>query len=125
MDREDELLKACEIGDGDKVFSLLGDYPNIVDCANKHGMTPLIVAASKGYKDVVIKLLAGGASIDRKDILGCTALIRASSKGHHEVVDFLLAIGADGSIQDYLKRTYIDVKDKYVKPSRDGFYVKG
>lgn len=55
--------------------------------------TPLQVAATKGYQDVVKLLLAAGADVNAKD--GSRPLHLAACKGHVEVAKLLLAAGAN------------------------------
>ncbi len=59
-----------------------------------HKLTPLMVAASNGYTEVVQALINNGADINAKSALGLTALRLAENQGHVEVVRFLQAAGA-------------------------------
>ena len=58
----------------------------------------LIIAARRGYKDVVKLLLANSIDINIKDRFGYTALILALERGYKDVVKLLLASGADANI---------------------------
>jgi ankyrin repeat protein len=71
-----ELLKYCAI---------------IVDIANKNGWTPLNVAASNGYMEVVRELLKHGVSVDIADDECDTSLHNAPFYGHAEIVRELLS----------------------------------
>jgi ankyrin repeat protein len=57
-------------------------------------------ACRNGHTEVAEVLLARGADVNAKDILGGTALHWAAINGHKETVAFLVANGADLSIRD-------------------------
>jgi uncharacterized protein len=63
-----------------------------VELRNRYGDTALMIAALNGHLDVVKKLRARGAGVNRP---GWTALIYAATGGHDDVVRYLLAEGAD------------------------------
>ncbi|MQM06833.1 hypothetical protein Taro_039668 [Colocasia esculenta] len=64
----------------------------IVNEVNEQGETALMIAAGKGYLDVVIELLkyADKESVARKNQLEYDALHAAAKEGHHAVVQVLL-----------------------------------
>jgi hypothetical protein len=66
-----------------------------VEARNSRGYTPLIVAAQRGYSDVVTCLLDAGAYVDSRDRAGFTALMRAAGNKHMEVLECLLDRGAN------------------------------
>jgi ankyrin repeat protein len=72
----------------DAVRSLLthGANANVKD--DKHGNTPLIIAAAKGYKKVAELLLAHGADVNLADSEG-TPLAWATWTDHADVADLL------------------------------------
>lgn len=53
-------------------------------------VTPLVLAAGAGYKDIVLSLLQHGAAIDRTGTTGLTPLMVAAQGGHTSVVKLLL-----------------------------------
>ncbi len=57
-------------------------------------------ACRNGHTDVAELLLARGADVNAKEILGGTGLHWAAINGHKETVAFLLAHGADLTIRD-------------------------
>lgn len=57
---------------------------------NKHGETPLMVAARKGFVDVVEDLIHKGAQVNIRDYTGTTCLMRTLELGHNGVVKVLL-----------------------------------
>ncbi len=58
---------------------------------NNHGNTALILAAYKGYPEIVELLLNKGADINTRGKEDLTALSSASKHGHTEIVKLLLA----------------------------------
>lgn len=56
-----------------------------LEATDRHGQTPLNLAARHGYTDVVKVLLAAGASADHADCDGWTALRAAAWGGHTQV----------------------------------------
>lgn len=56
-----------------------------LEATDRHGQTPLNLAARHGYTDVVRVLLAAGASADHADCDGWTALRAAAWGGHTQV----------------------------------------
>ncbi|CAE7497783.1 ANKRD6 [Symbiodinium sp. CCMP2592] len=71
-----------------------------LDCSPCIGRTPLLVAAEKGYVEMVKELLAARAP-DLADNYGRTLLILAASKGQSKVIKPLLDHGANVDAQDY------------------------
>ncbi|XP_076754712.1 uncharacterized protein LOC143425637 isoform X3 [Xylocopa sonorina] len=65
-----------------------------LEAIDRHGQTPLNLAARHGYADVVKVLLAAGACADHADCDGWTALRAAAWGGHTQVVTILLERGA-------------------------------
>ncbi|VDM52189.1 unnamed protein product [Angiostrongylus costaricensis] len=70
-----------------------GVHVNLID--EEDGLTPLIVAAGRGFTDIVEKLLAADAQVNACDKFGSTALIWAARKGHLPIVQMLLNAGAE------------------------------
>jgi len=57
--------------------------------------TQLIEAGEKGETSKIEALLAAGAEVDARDVMGVTALMHASAEGHTQSVEALLDAGAD------------------------------
>ncbi|KAK6061362.1 hypothetical protein COOONC_00972 [Cooperia oncophora] len=70
-----------------------GAHVNLID--EEDGLTPLIVAAGRGFTAVVERLLAADAQVNACDKFGSTALIWAARKGHLPIVQMLLNAGAE------------------------------
>ncbi|KAK6024357.1 putative septum site-determining protein MinC [Ostertagia ostertagi] len=97
------LLNAAHKGHTEVVKILLEsganvDFPdsahvNLID--EEDGLTPLIVAAGRGFTAVVERLLAADAQVNACDKFGSTALIWAARKGHLPIVQMLLNAGAE------------------------------
>ncbi|KAK1128053.1 hypothetical protein K0M31_003541 [Melipona bicolor] len=76
-----------------------------LEATDRHGQTPLNLAARHGYADVVRVLLAAGACADHADCDGWTALRAAAWGGHTQVVEMLLEHGAMVDCADWDQRT--------------------
>ena len=69
-----------------------GANPNV---RNNAGVTPLVLAASKGSNDMVEKLIAAKANVNYANSSGETALIRAVQNRNLDMVETLLKAGAN------------------------------
>ena len=67
--------------------------------------TPLMLAAEKGYSDILLYLITHGADVSKKDVCKRTALHYASESGHLEVAELLLSKGAEIDVEDKDCRT--------------------
>lgn len=63
-------------------------------------VTPLILAAQTGHKEVVAMLLAEDVDINKQTGKGASALMFASANGHSTVVELLLEQGANPNLVD-------------------------
>ncbi|RLM54412.1 potassium channel KOR1 [Panicum miliaceum] len=68
--------------------------------ADYDGRTPLHLAASRGYEDVVQFLLGEGVDINLTDQFGNTPLLEAVKQGHERVAALLFAKGAKLSLKN-------------------------
>lgn len=116
------LLEAASRVKKDAVNVLLGADadPNLYDTAR---MTPLL-AVLRAYptyrkaKDtflIVGALLKAGANIDSQDIRGLTALMYAATYGLVSVVEQLVEAGADGTLENTVGDTAMDMFDRKSK----------
>lgn len=72
---------------------------NTIDIADEEMRTALMMAASAGLSNTVVKLIYKGASLDIKDGFGRTALMEAARNGHAQVVEALLQFNANKDLQ--------------------------
>jgi hypothetical protein len=98
-ERREELIKAIEKGDKEKVKELL-DKRAEINIRDNDGWTPLMYASKNNDLEIIKLLLEKGANVNLTDKYGQTALILASANGHKEAVELLLEKGADVNIQD-------------------------
>ncbi|KAI5330578.1 hypothetical protein L3X38_029976 [Prunus dulcis] len=91
----------CAAYDGDyyRVKRLIGAGadPNKTDY---DGRSPLLVAASKGYEDIIGFLIDQGADAEISDKFGNTPLLEAIKNGHDRVASLLVKAGASLTIDD-------------------------
>ena len=93
MDRYEKALKR---GNLESIQSIVEQLPFRVHSRDHDGYTTLILAARAGRLDVVVYLLAEGASInDQENKWRVTALYEASSHSKAHVIQHLLRSGAD------------------------------
>lgn len=71
-----------------------------VDTGDEDGKTAMMLAAERGFLDVVKLLLEKGAHIDSRDAQGNTALMKAIGGAHNEVGKLLLESGADVELKN-------------------------
>lgn len=97
-DNQTILSKAVETGRSDLVQALLdiGADPEIFA---PDYVSPLMLAASKGFAPVVIELLEHGAALETANGSGATALICAVANAQPETVKTLLQRGAQPDAQ--------------------------
>lgn len=102
------LTIACR-SDGDQAIDVVklllaaAADPTVRD---NSGVTPLIIASSRGNSTIVGMLLAAGAEVDAAEPnFNATPLIAACGNGHAEVVSLLLAHSANLEAVDILDRT--------------------
>ncbi|KAK6169526.1 hypothetical protein SNE40_020566 [Patella caerulea] len=106
------------------VLDVLLEYSNvrseaesIVNATDMTGKTPFMVAAEKGYKTMVEKLLMAGCNINLQDHGGKTALMCAVDNDDVTVLSLLLQNGADYNICDNNGKTALMVA---VEKQKDG-----
>ncbi|EOD09310.1 hypothetical protein EMIHUDRAFT_216711 [Emiliania huxleyi CCMP1516] len=90
--RVDGALRQCSmLGDTTQLCSLLSSGAARIDAPDeKHGFTPLLLAAAAGHPGCVRALLDGGACAGARDRYGKTALMWAAAQRHEGVADVLL-----------------------------------
>src|SRR5205807_2092934 len=96
----DRICDAAGKGDLGTVQSLLKGNPKLVFSKDNKSDTPLHLAASHGYPDVVELLLADKAEVDAKTDKEGTRLQWAADKSHLYVAELLIANKADVNAKD-------------------------
>ena len=91
----DKLGMAAEIGDLVKVNKLISKGVDVNITNPVSGVTPLGVAAERGYVDIVKVMLAGKANVEAQTMDGLTPLHIATQFGQLEVVKLLIAASAN------------------------------
>ena len=100
--REDKLINAVKNGDLESVEDLIAEGADLdLEAKDDNDMTALMIAAKKGYTDIVSRLINSGANIDAKDRYNWTALFNAVDGGHAETVKLLIANGAAKNQKDF------------------------
>ena len=94
------IHNAARRGDLEKVKALLESNPKLVFSKDTDGLTPLHLAAVRGYKTVAALLLSHGAEVNAKNEGGFTPLHVAAFEGHKDVVELLLANKAEVNAKD-------------------------
>ena len=80
--------------------------------AKTRGETPLLWAARFGQSQVAELLIAEGADVNAKNVVGQTPLHWAAMAGHKEIIELLIAAGADVNAKD-AGTTPLDVAEEF------------
>lgn len=94
-----KLHNFCENGN----YIGITNYKNIredMEEMDRYGWTPLMIACSKGHRNIIDFLLNKGANPDTSDKRDCTPLIISCKYGHLQVVCKLISIGVDLNSKD-------------------------
>jgi ankyrin repeat protein len=102
-DGDTALMRACASRGGVddipvKVVNLLIELGADVNLGNRHGVTPLMLAAGAANLEAMELLLSARARLDERDVNGCTALLRSMQEDATASSLMLLAAGADPRI---------------------------
>ncbi|CDW57769.1 PARP and WGR and Ank 2 domain containing protein [Trichuris trichiura] len=76
-------------------------------------VTPLMVAAQKGYLDIAEYLIQRGADVNKRDHLKRSAIVHSALNGTAHVMSLLLRCGADGSLADSSGNTAVHYAAAY------------
>ena len=85
---------AIQLADESMVQFLLSHGADVLRC-NQDGMSPLAVAASQNWGELVEKLVKKGADINAADKKGMTPLMQSVESRNAEMVKLLIKLGAD------------------------------
>lgn len=92
---DNQLIEAVSNNHDLRQIKDLIDMGADVNCLDAKGWTPLIMAASNGYKEICELLLSKGADINAKNPKGWTALLSCSRYWQGELFSYLVEKGAD------------------------------
>ena len=83
-----DLEMAAFNGAADELERIIADGADI-DARNKYGMTPLMIAVTRGHGPLVAWLIEHGADLDHTAKYGMSALMLAVVYGHLDMVEAL------------------------------------
>lgn len=109
------LVRAIRMDSPNVINTLLEAKGLEVDTASEYGETALMLAAYKGNRELVNRLLELGASVNR--IGGWTPLHYAAAQGYDDLVRLFLEKGARVNVQTYSGVTPLYMAAR--KPSRE------
>jgi hypothetical protein len=93
-----ELEMAAFNGAVDEFGRIIAEGADI-DARNKYGMTPLMIAVTRGHGPLVEWLIERGADLDHTAKYGMSALMLAVVYGHLDMVEALAKAGARTDIR--------------------------
>ena len=104
------LVEACGAGRVGTVQFLIDLDDTDLDACGIDGLSPLCIAATWGYVEIVQLLLDAGCdpNVRNEDATSSTALHTAACQEHGKIIHMLLQAGADATLQDYEGRTACD-----------------
>jgi len=91
--REEKLISAVKSGDLKDVDASIAAGAGL-EARDNQNMTPLMIAAKKGFTDIASKLINAGANVNARDF-NATIIFHAADKGHANIVRILIAAGAN------------------------------
>jgi ankyrin repeat protein len=102
------LLEALQNGNLETVKQLIEEGINVN--LLRDGVTPLMIAASKGHKDIAEALLQAGVNINEVNDEGWTALHKAAfDQADPGVIELLLQSGINGETKDKAGKTALNL----------------
>eukprot|EP00794_Sanderia_malayensis_P011308 gene11308-12490_t len=92
---ETPLHKACSTGSTSQAIKLLQEMysKQEINARNEQGMSPLHIASSKGFEEVVLLLLQYGADVKATSSSGTSALQEACAGGYVNCANILITQG--------------------------------
>lgn len=92
---ESQMLTAAEFGDNQQLMCLLLKNPDLINCTDCDGYTPLHRACYNGHVSTIRLLLDAGANLHARSIDGWQPIHSACRWAQVEAVALLLDAGAD------------------------------
>ena len=117
-EEEKAFIQAVRMGNIDKVKGILNDKnPPDTDLIESKGNkdTPLHIAATHGYTEIVRILIEHGADLNAKDWFRSTPLHLAAAQNHTAVAVELIKRGADTKAKDFKGRTPAECDPRFKK----------
>lgn len=96
------MLYATQYGDLKSVKNLIALGVSL-DTSDYDGRTPLLIASSEGYYDIVIHLLGKGAQISQLDARGFDARSEAMRFGRTTVYDLINSVKSNVIVKEQCK----------------------
>ena len=116
----DSLILEKEV----KILLEAGADPNL---QNKAGLTALMLASERGYKNIVRMLLTLGAAPNFQNKAGMTALMlcisEVNSPHKGEIVEILLEAGTNSNIKNAFNYTALMIASQPSKYNVDTYYI--
>jgi ankyrin repeat protein len=105
------LVEAIEQGNIDAVKKLIEEGVNVN--LSRNGVTPLMLAASKGNTGIAEVVLQAGVNINAKDDDGWTALHKAAvDQTGTAIIELLMTSGIDVAAQNNAKKTALQLAEE-------------
>jgi len=104
-----DIRSAAAQGDSATVRRILSDRPDMLDCCDEDGWTPLHEAARGGYTKVIEVLLLRGADVNARNEDGQTPLHLAARSGEGAAAKLLIGARARVNARDRTGCTPLDV----------------
>lgn len=99
-ENSEATIGAAAKGEVRNIKKLLEWEPELINCTDRTGLTPLMAAAFSGKEEAVKVLLEAKALVDLKDEKGYTALMFAANAGKLACVKLLLEAGTNVNEED-------------------------
>lgn len=105
------LLEALQNGNHEAIKQLIEEGINVN--LIRDGVTPLMIASSKGHTEIAETILQAGANINEKSDDGWTALHKAASDQEETaIVDLLMQSGIDVEAKDKSGKTALNLAEE-------------
>ncbi|XP_067685419.1 putative ankyrin repeat protein RF_0381 [Haliotis asinina] len=86
------LIDVCRNGDLHQVKNILSQGTANINARGKHGMTPAMIAAKEGHKEILEVLVKKGSDLSLLDDDENNILHLASNEGHLEIVKYIYSL---------------------------------
>ena len=105
------LIEALENGDIDKVKKFIEEGMNVNTTHN--GVTPLMIAASKGHADIAEVIIQAGVNVNERSEDGWTALHKAAfDQKETAIIELLMESGIDAEARNRSDKTALNLAEE-------------